>query len=86
MIYNVYTVYDNVAEEAGPPFVAVNDGIARRMFKNMNIPESLKSDYKLVRIGFYDSKDMLLAMDELYEITDKAMSDERFKDDEVKYE
>lgn len=86
MIYNVYTVYDNVAEEAGPPFTAVNDGIARRMFKNMNIPESLKSDYKLVRIGFYDSKDMQLAIDEPYEVTDKAMSDERFKDDEVKYE
>lgn len=86
MIYNVYTVYDKVAEEAGPPFTAVNDGIARRMFKNMNIPESLKSDYKLIRIGFYDSKDVQLAIDEPYEITDKAMFDERFKDDEVKYE
>ena len=86
MIFNVYTVFDIVAEEAGPPFTAVNDGIARRMFKNMNIPESLKSDYKLVRIGFYDSKDMQLSIDEPYEVTDKAMSDERSKDDEVKHE
>ena len=86
MIYNVYTVYDSVTQEAGPPFTAVNDGIARRMFKNMNIPESFKSDYKLARIGFYDSKDVQLAIDEPYEVTDKAMSDEKFKDDEVKNE
>ena len=75
MIYNVYTVYDKVAEEAGPPFTAVNDNIARRMFANMNIPQALKSDYQLVRIGFYDSKDMQLAVDEPYCLTEKAKED-----------
>jgi len=77
MNHNVYVVWDSVAEEAGPPFVAVNDGIARRMYKNMNIPESLKGDYYLVRIGYYNSKDMQLAIDIPYTLTDLA--EEPFK-------
>lgn len=70
MNYNVYVVWDSVAEEAGPPFTAVNDGIAKRMFLNMNIPQGIKSDYSLVRIGFYNSKDMQLAIDIPYTITE----------------
>lgn len=69
---NVYVVWDSVAEEAGPPFVAVNDGIARRMYKNMNIPEALKGDYQLVRIGYYNSKDMQLAIDIPYKLTEEG--------------
>lgn len=55
MVYKVYTVFDKVAEEAGPPFTAINDGVAIRSFKEMNIIPSLRGDYELYHIGFYDS-------------------------------
>nr|QJB20394.1 MAG: nonstructural protein [Microvirus sp.] len=75
MIYNVYVVYDKVAEEAGPPFTAVNDAVAQRMFAQMNIPLSLRSEYDLVRVAFYDSKDMLLSPDSPYCLTQKGKED-----------
>ena len=76
MVYGVYVVYDKVAEEAGPPFTAVNDGIAQRMFGQMNIPLSLRADYQLVRIAYYDSKDMQITLDESYTLTEKAITEE----------
>lgn len=56
MLYNVYSVYDKTAEEFGPPFVAVNDGVAKREFKNLGIPEALKDEYELHMLCTYDSK------------------------------
>ena len=76
MVYGVYVVYDKVAEEAGPPLTAVNDGIAQRMFAQMNIPLSLRADYQLVRIAYYDSKDMQITLDESYTLTEKAITEE----------
>ena len=76
MLYNVYVVYDKVAEEAGPPFTAVNDGIAQRMFAQMNIPLSLRGDYQLFRIACYDSKDMQIIEHNSYSLTEKAISEE----------
>lgn len=55
MVYRVYTIKDKVAEESGPPFIAVNDGVAKRNYKDMGIPESLKDDYELYFIGYWDS-------------------------------
>lgn len=60
MVYNVYTVYDKTAEEAGPPFTAVNNSVAKRQYKQMGIPEALKDEYSLHLIGFYDSKEMTI--------------------------
>lgn len=59
MLHNVYVVYDKVAEEAGPPFVAVNDGVARRKYAEImrDCPDSLRGDYELQMIGYYDSKE-----------------------------
>lgn len=56
MLYNVYSLKDLTAEEFGPPFVAVNDGIAKRQYKQMGIPDALKNEYELHMIGTYDSK------------------------------
>lgn len=56
MLYNVYAIYDKTAEEFGPPVVAVNDGIAKRWYRNQGIPESIKDEYQLHMIGTYDSK------------------------------
>jgi len=55
MVYKVYTIYDKVAEESGPPFTAVNDGVALRSFKEMAIIPSLQDDYELRHVGFWDS-------------------------------
>lgn len=56
MLYNVYAVYDKTAEEFGPPFTSVNDGVAKRQYKQMGIPDSIKDEYQLHMIGTYDSK------------------------------
>lgn len=55
MNFNVYSVRDKLAGEAGPPFIAVNDLVAMRQFKQMGIPESLRNEYELLRVGYWDS-------------------------------
>lgn len=65
MIYNVYVVKDKLAEEAGPPFTAVNNSVAIRQYKQMGIPEALKDEYSLHLIGFYDSKEMTVVPSEI---------------------
>lgn len=60
MKHGIYVIFDKVAEESGPMFEAVNDGIALRQACNIlkPLPPSLHSDYQLVKIGEYDTKDM----------------------------
>nr|QJB18792.1 MAG: nonstructural protein [Microvirus sp.] len=71
MITNLYAVYDKVAKEAGPPFTAVNDGIAKRSFKQMNIPEQLLGDYELHMIGAYDTVTMDLIPEISYTLAEE---------------
>lgn len=73
MVLNIYTVYDKVAEEAGPLFQAVNDGIALRNYRNMQIPESLKNDYSLHRIGTYDTVSMEIVPEIVYTLNEEAI-------------
>jgi len=68
MLYNVYVVQDHLAEEAGPPFIAVNDKVALRQFNSMTIPEALKKEYSLLKIGYYDSKDLSITPDMIYDV------------------
>jgi len=68
MLYNVYTVKDLLAEEAGPPFIAVNDKVALRQYQSMGIPESLKDQYELIKIGYYDSIDLSITPDIIYSV------------------
>lgn len=56
MILNLYTIYDRTAEEAGPVFQAVNDGVARRNYRNLGIPADLENEYELRCIGIIDTK------------------------------
>lgn len=57
MVNGIYTIYDKVAQEAGPLFLAKNDAVALRMvnnspeFKTMNL-----ADFELYLIGTYDSE------------------------------
>jgi len=50
--YGLYTVWDKIAEEGCPPFMARTDGQAVRVFNSMKIED--KDDYLLYRIGTYD--------------------------------
>jgi hypothetical protein len=57
MIYGLYTVYDKVAEEAGPVFQAKNDGVALRNFQGILQSQHLNpDDYKLIYLADYDSE------------------------------
>lgn len=57
MRYNMYSVYDRVANEYAPPFYAKNVDVARRMFAN-SIREFAysKDDYRMIEIGWFDSE------------------------------
>ena len=56
----LYAVYDRVAEEAGPCFLAVNDGVAVRNYRALlqNSQVVAEEEYMLYRLGTYDSKTM----------------------------
>lgn len=68
MLYNVYVVKDKLAEECGPPFTAVNDKVALREYVSIGIPESLKDQYELLCIGYYDSVDVSITPNITYTI------------------
>ena len=55
----LYAVYDRVAE-AGPCFLAVNDGVAVRNFRALlrNSQVVAEEEYMLYKLGTYDSKTM----------------------------
>lgn len=56
MKFNLYSIYDSVAEEFGPVFCSKNVGVAVRQFKAMmeGLPSSTHDDYKLVELGSFD--------------------------------
>jgi hypothetical protein len=57
MIYRLYTVFDKVAEEAGPIFQAKNDGVALRNFGSILQSQGLNpEDYKLLYLADYDTE------------------------------
>lgn len=55
---NLYSIYDNKAEVHGPIFMAVNDEVAIRNYRNfMSSVRSWElSDYNLVFVGIFDEK------------------------------
>jgi len=63
----LYTIYDRVAEEAGPLFPAVNDGIAIRNYRNVleQVPEYQRGDYRLYYIGEFDPHTMIVVLDSM---------------------
>lgn len=60
MKQNLYVIYDKTAEEAGPIFQAVNNGVALRQVVNVlkPLPASLRDEYKLVKVGEFDTLTM----------------------------
>lgn len=55
----LYTIMDTVAKEAGPPFMAKNDGTALRSYYHTVQSNKLNQDeYILYRIGAYNPENM----------------------------
>ena len=56
MVYNIYSIYDSVAEEYGPIFNAKSDAVAKRAVTGiLNSGEIRSNDYDLYCLGSYDT-------------------------------
>lgn len=51
---NLYVIYDRVAEQSGPIFEAINDGIAFRQYEQVMRQATIPDDYMLLRVGSID--------------------------------
>ena len=61
MINELFTIYDKVAQEAGPIFQAKNLYVAMRYVKDMIKDNNINlTEYDLVRLGTFDSESMSL--------------------------
>lgn len=76
MQYGLYVVKDKLADEAGPPFTAVNDKVAVRHFNQMNIPDTLRDEYELLCIGTYNSKEIFIVPEICYSVVNQEASNE----------
>lgn len=57
----LYVIYDRVAEESSPPFMARTDGVAVRMYLQSIQQNKLDiQDYWLYKIGCFNCEDMTL--------------------------
>ena len=58
MKFNLYTIRDCVAEQCGPVFQAVNDGVALRNVRAMmdKVPDYDRDAYKMFRLGVFDDE------------------------------
>lgn len=65
----LYSVFDCVGQEYGPPFLSKNDQTALRVYRQMISREHiLGTDYKLFRLGHFDSETGILVPSILEEI------------------
>lgn len=49
-----YSVCDSVAGQFGPLFPAINDGVAKRMFRRLLSDVDKLDDYELWQVGTFD--------------------------------
>ena len=63
MINELFTIYDKVAQEAGPIFQAKNLYVAMRYVKEMIKDNNINlTEYDLVRLGSFDSESMSISV------------------------
>ena len=55
----LYTIWDRVAEEAGPIICAKNDAVAVRNFRNYT-KDVREDEYRLYRVGEYDNEKVMI--------------------------
>lgn len=62
---NYYTIYDLVAQEAGPVFQAKNDEVAYRSYNNIlkDLSEASKDDFKLICLLSLDTSTLDIDVD-----------------------
>lgn len=54
MVFGLYVMYDRVAQEAGPVWMAKNDGVAGRQFVQMLSKEGVRAEeFDLLEVGKY---------------------------------
>lgn len=59
----IFTIYDKVAQEAGPIFQAKNIYVAMRYVKEMIKDSKINlKEYDLVRLGIFDSESMSISV------------------------
>jgi hypothetical protein len=59
--FGLYVIYDRVAEESAPPFMARTDGVAVRIYVSaVKSPEFNITDFWLYKVGTYNPDDMLI--------------------------
>ena len=56
----LYSVWDKVAHDSCPPFVAKNDGVAARKFRELPAKTVTPDHYELWRIAQFSSSDMTI--------------------------
>lgn len=62
MLYNLYTIYDRTAQQAGPVFCAINDGIAVRSARHTlsDVAWYDLDAYGLYKVGTFDTEKMTI--------------------------
>lgn len=59
MTMQLYTIWDTVAKDSGPIFMAKNDGTAARQYKNLLKERKLditEDEYELIHLGEFDTE------------------------------
>lgn len=58
MFDKLYTIYDRIALEGSPPFIAKNDGVATRHYNQVldSSPNVCLQDYRLYCVGEWDTE------------------------------
>lgn len=71
MIQRVYSIRDKVARECGPLFVAKNDGVALRQFRNLLKTDGVRpDDFELLLLGMFDTDGSCLTSYTNYTVID----------------
>lgn len=76
MTYNLYTIYDRLAEDAGPIFCAKNNAVALRQYNRL-LDEYLsdQSHFKLYLLGIFNTESMqILVIAEPEEVQNEKAS------------
>ena len=75
--YRLYVVFDRVAEQSGPIFSAINDGVALRQYRHIieSVDAGTQDEYRLLCLGVYDpNKALVIGLDVAKDITPEVVS------------
>lgn len=67
MEFRIYCIFDYAAEAGSPPFVAVNDAVAVRQYRNLLRESQNANDYKLWLLGTFNDETMIIKTPDPFE-------------------